>query len=103
MKRIVLTLVAVAVLCIAANQAQAAKVVVTAGGGYAPIHAVHHHPGWHHPVVVHRPVIVRPPVFVPTYPQVVYPPVYSVPRVYYGSPSGSFYYNGPGVSLGIGF
>jgi hypothetical protein len=99
MKRIVLTMVAVAVLCFVATQAQAAGVAVTVGGWGAPVYAVHHHHhGWHGPVIVNPPVIYPPRVIVPAY-----PPVYSVPRVYYGTPSGSFYYNGPGVSLGVGF
>ena len=103
MKRVVLALAAVAVLCIAASQVQAAGVAVTAGGWGPPVHAVHHHHGCYRPMVMHPPMIYRPPVFVPVYPRMMYPPVYSVPRVYYGGPSGSFYYNGPGVSLGIGF
>ena len=102
MKRVVLALAAVAVLCIAANQAQAAGVAVTVGGWDPPAHVVHHH-GWRRPVVVHPPVFYPPRVIVPAYPPVVYPPVYSVPRVYYGGPNGSFYYRGPGVSLGVGF
>jgi hypothetical protein len=103
MKRVVLALVAVAVLCIAASQAQAAGVAVTVGGWGPSAHVVHHHPGWRRPVVVHPPVIYPPRVFVPATPTYVYPPVYSVPRVYYGGPSGSFYYSGPGVSVGVGF
>lgn len=99
MRRVVLALVAV-VVCVVASQAQAAHVV----RGWSPaVPVVHHHHGWHRPAFVHSPVFVRPPVVVPTYPRVWYPPVYSMPRVYYGGPSGSFYYNGPGVSLGIGF
>ena len=105
MKRIIVTLVAVAVLGIAASEAFAGGVVV---GWGPPAHVVRHHHGWYGPAVVYPPVIARPAVVVPcpapatvVYP--AYPPIYRVPQYYYGGLRGTFQYSGPGVSVGVGF
>jgi len=78
-----------------------------ANGYWAPAH--HHHYGYAGPYYSagYRPVVVVPaPVFgYATYPPVVapvYAPVAPGPY-YYGAPSVSFGYRGPGVSVGVGF
>jgi hypothetical protein len=95
MKRVALVLVTLGVLCLAAAPVQA--------GGY---HHGHHngyhggyYGGYYGPVVVRAPVLVAPRVVVPA---PIYPPVYRT-RYYYPEPSYGFYYQGRGVSIGVGF
>ena len=104
MRRILLTLAAIGVLAVAANQALAGVYVGVGGygGGY---HGGHHgHHGYCAPVVVAPRVYLPPRVVVPypDYPPVVYPRVYR-PSYYYPAPQSGFYYRGPGVSIGVGF
>jgi hypothetical protein len=85
------------ILCVAAKEVQAHE-----------FHGYHHRYGYYAgycaPIVVSRPVWARPVVVAPltVYPRVVYPRVYSYPY-YYSVPSSGFYYQGPGLSIGVGF
>ena len=90
MKRVTLILATLAILCVTAGQIQA--------HGYHPGHGVYHH-GYRGPVVVRSPGWIAPPVVVrvPSY-----PPVYRY-RYYDPSPSYGFYYQGRGLSIGVGF
>ena len=91
MRRALLILATFGIVCLAANQVQA--------------HEYHHGYGLYHhgPVIVRAPLVVGPTVVVPApvYPQVVYPPMYRYP--YYPRPAYGFYYQGRGLSLGVGF
>jgi hypothetical protein len=91
MRRIALILATLGILCVAVSQVQAHGYHHGYGGYYR---------GYYGPVVVRPPVVVAPPIIVR--PRVVYPPVYGY-RYYDPSPSGGFYYQGPGVSVGVGF
>jgi hypothetical protein len=91
MRRVALILATLGILCLAVGQAQA-HVYHHGYGGY--------HHGYYGPVVVRPPVWVAPPVVVR--PRVVYPPVYPS-GCYYDYPSSGFYYQGPRVSVGVGF
>jgi hypothetical protein len=98
MRRVALILAVLGVLCVGVGQAQA----------YGPYHHGHHR-------AYYGPMVVRPPVW--AVPQVVvaapvvvyrqpacYPPVYSYPYRYYAPvPRAGFYYQGRGLSLGIGW
>jgi hypothetical protein len=91
-----LILATLAVVWLAANQAQAHDYYYHGHGYY----------GWRAPIVVAprvwpRVVEVAPEPF---YPPVVYPPVVSPrPWRYYASPSCGVYYQGPRLSIGVGF
>ena len=90
MRRVALILVTLGILCLAAGQAQAHPSHHSCGGYYH---------GYYGPVVVARPVWIAPPVVVSV---PAYPPVYR-PQCYYPAPAASFYYRGPGLSIGVGF
>jgi hypothetical protein len=98
MKRVLLILAALGNLGVAASQVQAHEYHYWHGGYYA---------GYAYPRVLVRPWVapgtVCPPV---VYPPVVYPSV-AVPGVAayptYVGPAAGFYYNGPRVSVGVGF
>ncbi len=88
MRRVALILATFAILCVTASQVQAHH----HGHGY-------HHGGWYGPAVVRPHAWVAPPMVMPV---PVYPPVYR-PRYYYPTPGYGFYYQGRGVSVGVGF
>ena len=90
MRRVALILTILGTLCVAAGQAQAND--FHHGRGY-------YYGGYHGPVVVRTPVWAAPAVVVPA---PVYPRVYG-PRCYYPGPSYGFYYQGRGLSIGVGF
>jgi hypothetical protein len=94
MKRIALILATFGILCVAVGQAQA-------GDFHHGYHGYHGYYGGHHNnvVVVRSPVWVAPRVVVPV---PVYPPVYR-PGCYYPAPAYGFYYQGRGLSIGVGF
>jgi hypothetical protein len=91
MKRLALILTVAGILCVSASQAWA--------------HGYHHGHGNYY---YGRPgvVVVRPPVWVDSpvivRPRVVYPPVYRY-RYFEPAPAFGFRYEGPGVSVGVGF
>ncbi len=94
MRRITLILAAFVTLGLAGSQLQAHDFY----HGYAPRHygyRVHHAPVLAPPLVR-----VAPPVIAPVR---VYPPVVYRPRCYEPAPSYGFYYQGRGLSIGIGF
>ena len=93
MKRVLLILATLGILCFAGSQAQANG--YHGHGGY--YYGGHH--GYHHGPVVVRSPWVAPPVIVRV---PAYPPVYA-PRCYYPGPSYGFYYQGRGLSIGVGF
>jgi hypothetical protein len=91
MKRLALTLAVAGILCLTAGITQA--------------HDYHHghgnyYRGHNDVVIVRPPVWANPPVVVR--PRVVYPPVYRY-RYCEPAPSFGFRYNGPGLSVGVGF
>ena len=88
MRRVALILATLGILCVAAGQVQA--------HGYHHGHA--YYGGYYGAVVVRPPVVIAPPV-------VVAPPIYPTyyPRCYYSAPSYGFYYQGRGLSIGVGF
>jgi hypothetical protein len=91
MKRVALILAVVGILCLGIGQIQAND-----------FHHGHHgyYGGYRHgPVVVARPIWIAPAAVVP---YAVYPPVYR-PWYYYPGTASGFYYQGRGVSIGIGF
>ena len=99
MKRAVCLLTVLGILCVAASQAQA--------------HDYYHHGGrYHHSyfgvVVPAPPVVVSPRVYYPVapapvvYPRAVYYPTYRY-RYCQPVPRGGFYYQGRGLSLGVGW
>jgi hypothetical protein len=94
MKRFALILATLAILCVAATQAQA--------HGYHHGYGVYYGGYYRAPVVVCPPVWVAPQAFVPTpvYPR-VYRPSCNYPYAY--GPSCGFYYQGSGLSIGVGF
>ena len=92
MRRIALTLLmTLGTLCLAAGKVQA--------------HEYHHgHDHWYggprqEVVVVRPPLWIAPPVIAPVR---VYPPVYRY-GYYCPAPSAGFYYQGRGLSIGVGF
>lgn len=87
MRRFALMLATLGILCVAAGQAQA--------HGYRPYYGGH---GYHHGYCA--PAVVYPRVWAP--PVVVVPPR-AYPPVYVARPGTGFYYQGRGVSIGIGF
>jgi hypothetical protein len=91
MKRLILPLVLLGVLCVAASTASA--------GPWLRRHRV-----LYGPHVVHRPIVAAPVVVAP---RVFYRPYvapYYVPQVRYYTPGyGAFYYGGPGVSVRVGW
>ena len=99
MKRVAYVLTVLGILCVAAGQAQA--------------HDFYHH--GHHGGYYSETVVVRPPIFVaPRFvvpvlppPSVVYPPaVYAAVhpyRCYAPAPRVGFYYQGRGLSFGVGW
>jgi hypothetical protein len=98
MRRALLVLTTLGILCFAGSYAQA-------GGYYHHGHGPYHHGPYHHgrfygPVVVRPPVVYAPPIVVR--PRVVYPPVYGYPYYEPAAPF-NFYYQGRGVSVGVGF
>jgi hypothetical protein len=104
MRRALLILAVLGILGLAASQAQANYYH---HGGY---HGGYHHGayygryygGYYGPVVVRPPVWVGPRAIVPVPPTAVYGPAYACP--YYAPyPRYGFYYQGRGLSLGIGF
>jgi hypothetical protein len=100
MRRVTLILATFAVLCLAAGQARA--------DGYHHGHGGYggHHGGYYGPMMVRPlvriapPVVVPAPIFAPAYP--VAPTGYPYWN-YYPGPSYGFYYQGRGVSVGVGF
>lgn len=95
MKRVALILATVAILCVAAaGQAQAHPYHHGHGGYHGAYYG-----GYYRPVVV-RPTVVYSPAVVPA---PIYPPYYGnrcdYPAPYYSN----FYYQGRGLSIGIGF
>ncbi len=93
MKRAAMVLAVLGVLCISAGQVWAHD--------HHKGHGKYYH-GHRGPVVVRPAVVVPPPVVVR--PRVVYPPYYGYGYGYYDPcPSFGFRYNGPRVSVGVGF
>ena len=93
MKRIALVLMTLGILSLAAGTVQAHGYHY----GYGPYY------GYHHGIVAVRPSVwVAPPVIAP-YP--VYRPAYAYPYYpyYCPAPSAGFYYQGRGLSIGVGF
>jgi hypothetical protein len=90
MRRVALILATLGILCLAAGQLQA----------HEYHHGHHGYPG--HYAYYRAPVVVRAaPVVVP---YVAYPPVCRPwPYYYYPAPASGFYYQGRGLSIGIGF
>ena len=101
MRRVACVLTVLGILCVAAGQAQADG--WHHGGYYGG-----HHGGYYGNVVV-RPIFVSPQFAVPVLPppRVVYPPYTYRPacgyRYYAPAPSAGFYYQGRGLSLGVGW
>lgn len=87
MKRFTLILATLAILCVTAGQAQA--------------HGYHHGHGGYRPAYCGPAVVYRAPPVVVVPPR-VYPPVYDY-RYYGPRPSSGFYYQGRGISIGVGF
>lgn len=98
MRRVLLILATLGTLCLAASQVQA--------DGHGHYYGGHggHYAGYYGRSMVHPPVWVRPAMIVPApiYPRAVYPPAYCYPRYNFG-PTYGFYYQGRGLSLGVGF
>jgi hypothetical protein len=87
MKRVALIAAIVGLFCVAVGQAQAH-------------HPYYKHPGYYHhgEVVVRQPVVVNRPVMVIEQMPPPPPPCY-----YYYGPARGFYYQGRGLSIGVGF
>jgi hypothetical protein len=92
MRRVLMILAVLGILGLAAGQAQA--------------HGYYYHPAYHHGYYgYYAPVVVRPAVVVPVAPPgyySAYPPVYGY-RYYAPCPRYGVYYQGRGLSIGIGF
>jgi hypothetical protein len=108
MRRVAYVLTVLGILCLAASQAQAN------GGHHGGYYGGYHGGGYHHGyypggVGFAQPVFVAPrfvaPVLLP--PRVVYPPYTYRPgcvyRYYEPAPRIGFYYQGRGLSLGVGW
>jgi hypothetical protein len=100
MRRIALFLAVLGILGVAASQVQAHSYYHH--GGYPHGYYGSYYGGYYGPVVVRPPVWVGPRVVVPVGPPAVCRPAYGYP--YYAPyPRYGFYYQGRGLSLGIGF
>jgi hypothetical protein len=93
MRHILLILATLAVVCVAANQVQA--------------HEYHHGHGYY---AYRAPIVVAPRVVAvvpgPVYPPAVYPPAvypYAGAVPYAPAPACGVFYNGPRLSIGVGF
>jgi hypothetical protein len=85
MRRVTLILAILGILCVAVGQVQA--------HGYHHNHGPAYYHGYRGPVVMRPPVVIAPPI---------YPPIYR-PRCYEPVPYYGFYYQGRGLSIGVGF
>ena len=99
MRRVLWMLATLGVLCTAVSQVQAHD-------GYEHHHG-HGYYAWERAPIVVAPRVAPRVVEVvpePFYPPVAYPPVvYARPWRYYPGPACGVYYNGPGLSIGVGF
>jgi hypothetical protein len=114
MRRVACILTVLGILCVAAGQAQAngGRHGGYYGGYYGGYHGGGHYGGYCRDTVVVRPPFFATPRFVvplpppqTVYPAVVYPPYSPVyPYRYYAPvPRAGFYYQGRGLSLGVGW
>jgi hypothetical protein len=103
MRRVAYVFAVLGILCVAASQAQAH------GGYYGGHHGGYHHGYYSGSIVLARPAFVTPqfaaPVLLP--PRAVYPPYYCQPAYVYPyiqpAPRIGVYYQGRGLSLGVGW